>query len=194
MNDNHYYLKFFEHSCMDNATVATQHQLIQTMYLDHHDWLIQWLGHRISYPMNAADLVQDTFIKLLQSKQRLLDIHEPRAFLVHVAKHIVIDKQRRYHLEKNYLASLQQQQDQEIMLSSQDIADVVDILDFLSFALQDTSAVARKTFIMYYFEGYSQSEIATHVGKSLRSVQGYLAQCLSLCFDAKQRLYEIPDA
>ena len=80
-------------------------QLIQEMYLDHHDWLQHWLRLRIRYPFNAADIVQDTFVKLLQTKQ-IFSIQEPRAYLIHVAKHLLIDKQRRYVLEKNYLESL----------------------------------------------------------------------------------------
>lgn len=192
MNDNHYCLRcFITGFCMDTPTsLPSQRQLIQTMYLDHHDWLQQWLGHRVSYPVSAADLVQDTFIKLLQSKQHLLDIQEPRAFLVHISKHILIDKQRRYYVEKNYLANLQQQLEHDaVTLSDQDIADAIDLLDFLSLALQDTSIAVRQAFVMYYFEGYHQSEIAKAINKSLRTVQGYLAQCLHLCFQAKPHYY-----
>lgn len=171
------------------TTPVNQQQLIQSMYLDHHDWLQQWLGQRIHYPMNAADLVQDTFIKLLRSQQHLFDIQEPRAFLVHVAKQVLIDKQRRYYVEKNYLATLQQFDHEVSAVTDQDISDAIDLLDFLSIALQDTSHVVRQTFVLYYFEGYNQSEIAAKISKSLRTVQGYLAQCLSLCFQAKQHFY-----
>lgn len=174
------------------ANIVTQHQLIESMYQDHHAWLRQWLNQRISHPMSAADLVQDTFMKLLQSKQQLLEIKEPRAFLLHIAKHIMIDKQRRQHLEKNYLASLEQQLEQyESQLSQQDISDTIDLLDFLSVALADTSLYVRQAFVMYYFEGYSQSEIAVEINKSLRSVQGYLAQSLALCYASKQHLDEL---
>jgi RNA polymerase sigma-70 factor (ECF subfamily) len=44
---------------------------------------------------------------------------------------------------------------------------------------------------MYYFEGYSQSEIATEIGKSLRTTQLYLAECLQLCYEAKNNLLEL---
>lgn len=174
------------------ANLVSQHQLIESMYLDHHVWLRQWLNQRVSHPINAADLVQDTFIKLMQNKQQLLDIKEPRAFLLHIAKHIMIDKQRRYHLEKSYLSSLEHQLEQyESQLSQQDISDAIDLLDFLSVTLADTSIYVRQAFVMYYFEGYSQSDIALKINKSLRSVQGYLAQSLSLCYASKQRLDDI---
>ena len=57
--------------------------------------------------------------------------------------------------------------------------------------MQGTTALTRKAFIMYYFEGYSQSEIATEIGKSLRTTQLYLADCLQLCYEAKNNLLEL---
>ncbi|MDQ8952224.1 sigma-70 family RNA polymerase sigma factor [Acinetobacter rudis] len=174
---------------------ATQHQLIENMYNNHHIWLRSWLNQRVSYPLNASDLVQDTFVRLLQTKQSLQEIREPRAFLLHIAKHISIDKQRRYQLEKNYLFSLEQQLEAyESQLSQQDIFDAIEILDFLSITLVDTSIYVRQAFVMYYFEGYSQSEISLHLNKSLRSVQGYLAKSLSLCYASRKKLDDIAHA
>lgn len=169
----------------------SRQQILQDMYLDHHDWLRHWLNSRVRYPFTAADLVQDTFVKLLQTQQ-LFSIQEPRAYLVNVAKHLLIDKHRRYILEQNYLETLKQHaDDQDILLSSNQIEEAVLILDFLTVALQGTTALTRKAFIMYYFEGYSQSEIATEIGKSLRTTQLYLAECLQLCYEAKNNLLEL---
>ncbi|TCM69760.1 RNA polymerase sigma-70 factor (ECF subfamily) [Acinetobacter calcoaceticus] len=166
------------------------HQFVHELYLEHHDWLQQWLHYRISYPFNAADIVQDTFCKLLQNKNLFL-VQQPRAYLVNIAKHLLIDQQRRYHLEKNYLAQFTQQLDEHALnIDSNQVEEAVHILDFLTVALQSTHALARKAFLLYYFEGYSQSEVAQAISKSLRSTQLYLAECLNLCFVARQQLLE----
>ena len=172
-------------------SLTEQKKFIHEMYLHHHNWLQQWLSYRIRYPFNAADLVQDTFVKLLQTKQKLLEIHEPRAYLVNVAKNILIDKHRRYVLEKSYLESLTGELNlQQIELSHNQLEEVIQILDFLTIALSGSPVLARKAFLMYYFEGYSQTEIATHIGKSLRTIQTYLADCLSLCIEVRENLLE----
>ena len=164
-----------------------QQQLIQEMYLDHHDWLQQWLRRRVAYPFSASDLVQDTFVRLLQSQHSLTGIQEPRAYLVNMAKNLLIDRQRRYRLEKNYLDSLAHQALQdEAVLEPQQLDALIDFLDFLTQALQRASPIARQAFLMYYFEGYKQSEIASKIGMSLRSTQLYLAQCLKLCYAQAQ--------
>ncbi|AOA58052.1 sigma-70 family RNA polymerase sigma factor [Acinetobacter larvae] len=165
-----------------NTVIANQ------MYLQHHDWLQQWLQSKISYPLNAADIVQDTFVKILQTKQRLLGIQEPRAYLVNAAKYILIDQQRRYYVEKNYLESLKPVEDID-ELSNSSVEQAIQILDFLTVALSSIQPASRQAFIMYYLEGYNQAEIAQHCNKSLRCIQNYLADCLSLCYEARQRLY-----
>lgn len=170
------------------SSKAQQH-LISEMYFKHHDWLLQWLKYRINYPLSAADIVQDTFLRLLQAKQKITAIQEPRAYLVNIAKHVLIDQHRRYIIEKSYLDSLCEQMliDEEA-LPENAIEDVVQILDFLSVALDQTHAKARQAFVMYYIEGYSQTEIANMMNHSLRSIQGYLADCLSLCYEARDRI------
>lgn len=165
-------------------------QLIEEMYLDHHDWLQHWLSIRVKYPFNAADLVQDTFVKLIQSKH-LFSIIQPRAYLVNMVKHLLIDRHRRYLLEQKYLENLMHKvNDEEFLIYSNQIEEVITILDFLTVALHSTTELVRKAFIMYYFEGYTQSEVALAIGKSLRTTQLYLAECLELCYEAKNNLFE----
>ncbi|MBF7688548.1 RNA polymerase sigma factor [Acinetobacter rathckeae] len=172
-----------------SSSLASEHQMIHDWYLEHHDWLQQWLSFRITDSFNAPDIVQDTFVKLLQTRQKLFGIQEPKAYLTNIAKNIVIDKHRRYVLEKTYLEALAIQQfEQESILAHNDLEKVVEILDFITLSLSHSTAIARKAFLMYYFEGYNQSEVAVAIGKSLRTTQSYLADCLSACFEAKQRL------
>lgn len=169
-------------------SMQTKQRIIQDLYLQHHDWLVQWLRHRIRYPYSATDIVQDTFVKLLQAK-RLLDLNEPRAYLVNIAKHVLIDQQRRYVLEQTYLEELAQQLKlEETDIEKNMLEEAIHILDVLTVALQDTSPAARQAFLLYYLEGYNQTEVAEQIGKSLRTTQSYLAECLSLCFAVKQQL------
>ena len=52
-------------SSADLAHAAALH----TLYSDHHHWLTGWLRRRLGCPQNAADLAQDTFVKVLVSRQ-----------------------------------------------------------------------------------------------------------------------------
>ena len=163
-----------------------EQKVVQEMYLQHHDWLVQWLHRRIHYPFCAADIVQDTFVKILQTKHRVFNIEDPRAYLINTAKHIVVDQHRRYTLERSYLTALYDElQAQDIELDKNQIEDAISVIEFLNLALKDCSDLARQAFLLYYFEGYSQTEIATKIGKSLRMTQLYLGECLNLCYSAE---------
>jgi RNA polymerase sigma factor (sigma-70 family) len=168
------------------STQLEQH-LIQDMYLQHHDWLVHWLQRRLRHPFSAADIVQDTFVKILQVKQRVFHIEDSRAYLINTAKHVLIDQHRRYMLERSYLESVYDELSaQGLALDSEQMDEAIAILELLHLALKDSSLLARKAFLLYYLEGYNQTEIAARIGKSLRTTQLYLGECLSLCYSAKQ--------
>ncbi|MFH4176162.1 sigma factor, partial [Acinetobacter baumannii] len=68
----------------------------------------QWLRQKLGNTDQAAALVQDTFIKLLQTRDELFGIKEPRAYLTSIAKNLLIDQVRRKRIEQAYLDGLSQ--------------------------------------------------------------------------------------
>ncbi|MEG1082759.1 MAG: sigma factor, partial [Pseudomonas sp.] len=52
---------------------------VETLYSGHHGWLYARLRKRLGNAMDAADLVQDTFARILASN--VTAINEPRAYL-----------------------------------------------------------------------------------------------------------------
>ncbi|MDW7564038.1 sigma-70 family RNA polymerase sigma factor, partial [Klebsiella pneumoniae] len=82
--------------------------LVDQLYRSHQSWLHQWLRQKLGNTDQAADLVQDTFIKLLQTRDELFGIKEPRAYLTSIAKNLLIDQVRRKRIEQAYLDGLSQ--------------------------------------------------------------------------------------
>lgn len=65
---------------------------IATLYRDHHSWLHGWLRLKLSDAHRAADLVQDTFVRLLSAKSTSPSdtaLREPRAYLRTVANRLL---------------------------------------------------------------------------------------------------------
>ena len=62
---------------------------VQTLYSNHHGWLNTWLRSRLGNAADAADLAQDTFVRLLQKTERF-ELKAPRAFLRTIARGLVI--------------------------------------------------------------------------------------------------------
>ena len=89
---------------MSSVDLSLQHA-VHTLYEDHHNWLCGWLRKRLGCIDNAADLAQDTFIRVL-TQRKAPELREPRAYLSTVARSLMIDMFRRRAVEQAYLCLL----------------------------------------------------------------------------------------
>ena len=76
---------------MNDAVVPSHapEPTLSSLYRDHRSWLESWLRRRLGNAWDAADLSQDTFVRVLASAQPLAQMQEPRAYLVTDRKSVV---------------------------------------------------------------------------------------------------------
>lgn len=82
---------------------------LHTLYSDHHHWLKSWLRRRLGNDTDAADLAQDTFIRILNNPRRLENMASARSYLQVVADRLCIDLWRRKSVEQAWLDVLTSQ-------------------------------------------------------------------------------------
>ena len=70
---------------MDTATDGQQQ--LHLLYRDHHGWLQGWLRKRLGDREHAADVAQDTFLRLLVSG-RFPGAQESRSYLTQIAERL----------------------------------------------------------------------------------------------------------
>lgn len=161
---------------------------VDQLYRDHQSWLHQWLRKKIGSSEHAADLVQDTFIKILQARDELFGIKEPRAYLVTIARNLMIDQVRRKRIEQAYLDELSQMEYiLDAIPSPESQLQVIQAIDQICQALVAVSEKAQRAFVLHYFEGLTHKEIAAQIGVSSKMIQKYLASCLVQCYVLKQK-------
>ena len=159
---------------------------VDQLYKNHRGWLHQWLRQKLGNTDQAADLVQDTFIKLLQTRDELFGIKEPRAYLTSIAKNLLIDQVRRKRIEQAYLDGLSQMEYiLHTVTSPEDQMQIIQALDKMCKALEGVSAKAQQAFILHYLEGYTHKEIAEQLGVSTKMIQKYLASSLIRCYQTR---------
>ncbi|MFK3683162.1 sigma-70 family RNA polymerase sigma factor [Pseudomonas sp. NPDC088890] len=158
---------------------------LEVLYSEHHGWLFNWLRRKLRCSHSAADLVQDTFVRILASRDALLGMREPRAYLSTTARRLLIDKARRQQIEDAYLAELAltaqvldgHQSPERILLT-------LEALEQIAFLLEGLHPKARQAFVDYYLDELSQTQIAERLQISSRMVRKYLAQALVHCHQA----------
>lgn len=157
--------------------------LTHKTYSDHSNWLLQWLKRRMPCSVQAQDLMQDTFEKLLKAEanQKLPEsFNEPRHYLVTVARRVLIDHFRRKDLEKAYLEVLAQQPE-TIVISEEERLQILDTLHRLDSMLDGLGTKAKQAFIMVQLQGLSYAEIASQLQVSISSVTKYMAKATAHC-------------
>ncbi|MNF48413.1 putative RNA polymerase sigma factor FecI [compost metagenome] len=160
--------------------MSSPHLTIQALYSEHHGWLKSWLRSKLGNAADAADLAQDTFLRLL-GRSDSLDLRTPRAFLRTVACGLVIDHWRREELERAYLEALAQVPEAAAP-SPEERELILEVLERIALMLDRLKPKARSAFLLAQCEGLTHKEVAAQMGISLRSVERYVADALYQCY------------
>lgn len=158
---------------------------VESLYVDHHAWLRGWLNRRLHNASEAADLTQDTFIRLLSAPAKDTDasgnwLREPRAYLATVARHLLINHLRRQSLEQAYLDVLSNLPEQ-LVPSPEEQMLLLEVLQEIDTMLANLSAKVRAVFVLSQVEGLTYAAIAKELDIGERSVKRYMAQAMAEC-------------
>lgn len=167
------------------AHLTLQQSITAVFYNSHSHWLHVWLCKKTACSFEAAEIVQDVFLKLLsKSDTALIDlntIEEPRAYLTTVATHLLIDVKRRQKLERNYLALLSNMQ-ADFVPCPQQIKEIVDTLNEIIVMLEGMPANVYRAFMLYRLDGLTHAEIAQQLDVSPSMVKQYIARAMLHCY------------
>ncbi len=151
----------------------------ETLYREHNSWLRGWLCQRLNNSADAADLAQDTFIRVLMARNADT-LMQPRRYLATIARGLLIDLYRRRSLEKAYLDVLAQQPE-ACAPSTETRALILDTLLAIDRMLDGLGPRTRAIFLAIQLEGLSYEKTAERVGVSVTTVRKHLARALMNC-------------
>ncbi|BAZ93538.1 DNA-directed RNA polymerase [Thiohalobacter thiocyanaticus] len=161
----------------------TYEQHLADFYRQHHSWLQQLLRRRAGCSETAADLAQDTFLRLLSRDEDLSRIDSPRAYLTRIAQGLLANHWRRRDIEQAYLDALSRQP--EALAPSPEVHHlIVETLYRLDAALRDLPEQVRQAFLLSRLEGVRYADIAAEFGVSERMVKKYIARAMLQCLQA----------
>ena len=155
---------------------------VEVLYNDHHHWLTGWLRRKLGCPENAADLAQDTFIRVLTARETPALI-EPRAFLTTVAKRVLLNYYRRQDLERAYLDALAQIPE-HVAPSEEECAIILQTLMELDQLLDGLPVQVKRAFLLAQLDGLTYAQIGAELGISIAAVKRYLHKAALRCYFA----------
>jgi RNA polymerase sigma-70 factor (ECF subfamily) len=164
------------------------HTELSTLVREHGQDLHQFLARRLGCADTAKDLLQDTFLRLLQAAPRHV-LSNPRAFLFRIATNLVIDHhRRRRHREALAVCETDVTIDQAdpgpsietVVWSKQQVS-------LLKQAVADLPPKCRQVFLLIKFHHLSHAEVAMRLGISQSTVVKHMIKAVDYC---KRRVRE----
>ena len=152
---------------------------IERIYVQHHSWLYGWLRAKLTDACDAADVAQDTFVRILVSRNAN-QIREPRDYLATVARGLVIDRYRRRAIELAYLETLAARP-VATAISEEDKAVIIETLVAVDKALTNLGARTQRIFMLSQIEGLTYQQIAAQMKLSLTTVKKHMIRALTEC-------------
>jgi RNA polymerase sigma-70 factor (ECF subfamily) len=156
---------------------------VEALYLAHHRWLHDWLYRKLGNVWDAADLAQDTFLRVL-ARHPTPEIKEPRAYLSTIARGLVVDHWRRRELERAWLETLgsmpvaEEPSPESHQLFLETLIQIDTLLDSMKPRM-------RKAFLHAQLDGLTCIQIAKRLGVSRATVERDISQALRICYKAR---------
>lgn len=124
----------------------------------------------------AEELVQITFVKLWQHREKLSYEHTLSEQVFRIAKTSMIDAFRKANNEQHALQAIQEQQPETFIYEE----DTFDLTDQLKKGIHAMPPVQQKVFLLSRYEGLSNKEIAHHLSISPKTVERHITKALHL--------------
>lgn len=173
---------------MGATTHAERNSAIENLYIEHHGWLVGWLKRRLSLGFEAADLAQDTFVRLLRrDSASKFDFSEPRALLSTIARGLAVDHIRAENVRRAYAEAVCDIPE-ALMPSPEQRLLLLQTLTRIDAMLNELKPNVRTAFLLSRLDGLSYPDIAERLDVSLSSIEKYMAVALRHCWQMQRQL------
>lgn len=154
---------------------------LHTLYSEYNGWLKGWLRARLGNSSDAADLAQDTFLRVL-SARNVQAIREPRTYLSTIARALMIDKFRRQTIEQAYLDVLALQPE-PLDVSAETRLSILETLTAVDQMLDGLGERTRSIFLAVQLEGLSYVATGERLGVSVTTVKKHMIRAMTHCLE-----------
>jgi RNA polymerase sigma factor (sigma-70 family) len=153
---------------------------LKALYIAHRGEIQEYLDRRLRCKETAADLTQDTFIRLSE-QMPLAPIANFRAYLFSSARNLFIDHTRRQAHRKGETLDPQTTSGFEPSTPTLEQAAIANQqLTRLNDVIQSMPAACRDVFLMVRVEGLTYVEIGQRLGVSSKTAYSRMVRALDL--------------
>ncbi len=183
------------------ASVATRHLFsspppalrpvrLRPVFTRYYRELLHFLGRSVKDQHTAADLVQESYARVLVAQKNGEDIVDPRALLYRTARNLLIDRHRHDQVRRAALGETVDTDEDEETLSQLAAPPAFEPegavasrqgVQALLTTIGELPVRCRQAFMLHKFEGLSHAEVAEEMGITVKMVEKHIKMGLQAC-------------
>jgi RNA polymerase sigma factor (sigma-70 family) len=152
-----------------------------SLFYQYSGELLRFLTAKLGCREQAADVVQDTFLRVRGVKD-LAAVVQPRAFLYKTALNLTVDLFRRQRIRDERTTQLDATEDVPSAAPRQDDAvEAKERVHLLHDAITELPPKCRQVFLLHKFMHLPHAEIAGRLGISKNMVEKHVMKAMAHC-------------
>lgn len=157
----------------------------------YHRELLNFLTRQVNDRDAAADLVQESFVRVLSAQSSGQTVLDQRALLYRTARNLVIDRHRRHEVRRHDdLDAIPEDQHPPAprhLQPEEAVASLQIIRAYLA-TIEALPPRCREAFVLHVFDELSHVQIARHMGISVSMVEKHVVRGMVACKLCERRL------
>ena len=142
--------------------------LIETYYRDHRDELLAFVSSRLGGAVEAEDIVQNVFLRLLTTDKMITEITLP-ALTYTIARNLISDYYRRRNTYEEFEHYIKRSSDDYSSMES--VISAKELTELLERGLARIPENFREIYRMHIYGGMKVGEISQTLGEGYKSVE-----------------------
>ena len=142
--------------------------LIETYYRDHRDELLAFVSSRLGGAVEAEDIVQNVFLRLLTTDKMITEITLP-ALTYTIARNLISDYYRRRNTYEQFEHYIKRSSDDYSSMES--VISAKELTELLERGLARIPENFREIYRMHIYGGMKVGEISQTLGEGYKSVE-----------------------
>lgn len=150
----------------------------------HREALQRYIGNKLRHGADAEDVVQETFIRLLNRERTqgktLQSMASPEAYMYRTASNLAIDRQRQKNSRVD--EGCAEPLDNSIESTAPGALRVIEShqrLQRLRDAVDQLPPMCRQVFVLHKYRQLTYREVASHLGISVSMVEKHMMKALT---------------
>jgi len=182
-----------------NRMAIEQDQRISDVVKREQSRLRNFIRRRVPDPLDAEDILQDVFYRLVEANRLLMPIEHVTGWLFRVARNRITDLFRKKEPEN--FSEIEPADEEGELLQFEDLLPSPDagpealyarglLLDELEGALSELPKEQREVFVAHEFDGRSFKEMAAETGESVNTLLSRKRYAVLHLRERLQRMYD----